>query len=138
MFIYCSKYSTVQLLLQEQDEDDSCPVQAIHLHLPQSSLRGRDIAGTCRSFLIIMFSSTYTNVIICNVFQNIRIMYERFLTISYSRIKDTSRVDDLMRSEYKLLVLELSLILTKPSVAFDKNGPKQRTNSTTTNQVFPW
>ena len=43
-----------------------------------------------------MFSSTYTNVIICNVFQNIRIMYERFLTISYFRIKDTGRVDDLM------------------------------------------
>ena len=71
-----------------------------------------------------MFSSTYTNVIICNVFQNIRIMYERFLTISYFRIKDTGRVDDLMWSEYKLLVQELSNILNKPSKAFDKNGPK--------------
>ena len=85
-----------------------------------------------------MFSSIYTNVIICYVFQNIRIMYERFLTVSYSRIKDTGRVDDLSWSEYKLLVLELSKILTKPGVAFDKNGPKQRTSSTTTNQVFPW
>ena len=71
-----------------------------------------------------MFSSTYTNVIICNVFQNIRIMYERFLTVSYFRIKDTGRVDDLMWSEYKLLVQELSNILNKPSEAFDKNGPK--------------
>ena len=50
-----------------------------------------------------MFSSTYTNVInLLYVFQNIRIMYERFLTISYSRIKDTGCVDDLMWSETKL------------------------------------
>ena len=72
-----------------------------------------------------MFISVYTNVInLWFVFQNIRIMYERFLTISYFRIKDTGRVDDLMWSEYKLLVLELSNILNKPSEAFDKNGPK--------------
>ena len=70
-----------------------------------------------------MFSSIYINVIICNVFQNIRIMYERFLTISSFRIKDTGRVDDLMWSEYKLLVLELSKILTKPCEAFENNGP---------------
>ena len=61
------------------------------------------VAGTCRSFLIIMFSSIYTIVInLWYVFQNIHIMYERFLTISYSRIKDTGRVDDLMWSETKL------------------------------------
>ena len=72
-----------------------------------------------------MFISVYINVInLWFVFQNIRIMYERFLTISYFRIKDTGRVDDLMWSEYKLLVQELSNILNKPSEAFDKNGPK--------------
>ena len=50
-----------------------------------------------------MFSCVITIVInLLYVFQNIHIMYERFLTISYSRIKDTGRVDDLMWSETKL------------------------------------
>ena len=41
-----------------------------------------------------MFSSVFTIVInLLYVFQNIHIMYERFLTISYSRIKDTGRVE---------------------------------------------
>ena len=62
MLIYCVKIQYSTAPATRTDEDDSCPVQAIQLHLPQSSLRGRDIAGTCRSFLLVMFISIYINV----------------------------------------------------------------------------
>ena len=92
MLIYCFKiqYSTAPATRTEVQLP--CPSYSVSPLTVQ--LEGE---GHRRSFLIIMFSSTYTNVInLLYVFKNIRIMYERFLTISYSRIKDTGRVDDLM------------------------------------------
>ena len=109
-------------------QDDARPVKGIQFHLPQLSLRGRDIAGTCNSIFNIVILVVY---ILCDInsiyLQNIYIYCRRFLTYFFPENIGSSPVDVLCWSGNK------HAIASKPSdkVTCDDDGP------TTATEVLP-